>query len=147
MCTKRRESLLTLGLVVTQVHISSDRPGTGVEGLRGGIRELGPWQSEVFQRPLIKAQQGFRGRRHHLERGAVFRAAASADCESASEAIRNYVKLVAPPRAISARRCRPLSLVRYDENLRSFKAWLLSGDLTSHKSDAEKCTGEPCWCT
>src|ERR1035437_5031085 len=136
MCTKRRESLLTLGLVDAQVHISSDRPGTGVECLRGGIREFGSWQSEVFQRPLIKAQQGFRGRRHHLERGAVFRAGASADCEIASEATRDYVKLVAHRRAISARRCRLLLRVRYDKTLRPFKAWLLCGDLPSHKSNA-----------
>ena len=59
MCTKRRKSLQTLVLGDVQVHINSDRPGTGIDCLRSVIRELGPWQGEVFQRPLVKAQQGF----------------------------------------------------------------------------------------
>jgi hypothetical protein len=146
MCTKRRKSLQTLGLGDAQVHVNSDRPGTGTDCLRSASRELGPWQGEVFQRPLIKAQQGFHGRRHHLERGAVVRTGAFADCNIASEGIESYVKLIARPKPISARR-RRLPLMRYDENLRPIEAWLLFRDLTSHKSNAEKCADESSWCT
>ena len=84
---------------------------------------------------------------HHLERGAVVRAGASADCDIASEGIESYVNLVARPKAMSERRWRRLPLMRYDENLRPIEAWLLFGDLTSPKSNAEKCKAESCWCT
>ena len=147
MCTKRRKSLQTLGRGDVQVHINSDRPGTGTDCLRSASRELGPWHGEVFQPPHIKAQQGFHGRRHHLESGAVVRVGASADCNIASEGIESYVELVARPMAISSRRRRRLPLMWHDENLRPIEAWLLFRDLTTHKSNAEKCTGESCWCT
>ena len=106
MCTSWRELLQILGLGDAQVHIKSDRPGTGTDCLRSGICELGTWHGEVFQRPLIKDQQGFHGRMHHLSHGAVVRAGASADCDIASVGIESYVKLVARPKAISARRWR-----------------------------------------
>jgi len=147
MCTKRRKSLQTLSLGDAQVHINSDRPGTGNDCLRSGIPELGPWLGEVFQRPLIKAQQGLHGRMHLLERGAVVRAGASADCDIASAGIGIYVKLVARLKAISVRRWCRLPVMRHDENLRPIEAWLLFRELTSQKSNAEKCTGESCWCT
>lgn len=97
--------------------------------------------------PFIKAQQGFPGQMHHLERGAVVRAGASADCDIASQGIGNYVKLVARPKTISVRRWRRLPLMRHDENLRPIEARLLFRELTSQKANAEKCTGEFCWCT
>ena len=106
MCTKRRKSLETLALGDAQVHISSDRPGTGTDCLRGASLELGPWQGEVLQRPHSKAPRAFHGQRHHLERGAAVRAGVSADCNIVSEGIESYVKLVARPKAISARRSR-----------------------------------------
>jgi hypothetical protein len=84
---------------------------------------------------------------HHLERGVVVRTGASADCDIASEEIGSYVKLIARPKAITARRWRRLQLMRYDENLRPIEAWLLFRDLTNHKSNAERCTGESSWCT
>jgi hypothetical protein len=84
---------------------------------------------------------------HYLERGAVVRAGGSADCDIASEGIESYVKLAARPKAISARWWHRLPLMRYGENLRPFKTWLLFRELTSHKSNAEKCTGESCRCT
>ena len=93
------------------------------------------------------AQQGFHGRMHHLERGEVVRAIASADCDVASEGIGSYVELVARPRAYSARRWRRLPLERYDENLRPIRAWLFFRDLTSHNSNTEECTSEYCRCT
>ena len=43
---------------------------------------------------------------HHLERAAGVRAGATADRDIASEGIESYVKLVARPKAISARRWR-----------------------------------------
>ena len=147
MCTKRRKSLQTLGLGDAQVHINADRPGTGTDCLRSASRELGPWHGEVFQPPHIKAQQGFHGRRHHLESGAVVRVGASADCNIASEGIESYVKLVARPKAISARGGVVIPLMRYDENRRPIEAGLLFRDLASHKSNTEKCKGESCWCT
>jgi hypothetical protein len=87
------------------------------------------------------------GRMHHVERAAVFKAGASADCDIASEGIESYVKLVARAEAIGATRWHRLPLRQYDENLRPFKAWLLFRELTSHKPNAEIRMGESCWCT
>jgi hypothetical protein len=122
MCTKQRRALQTLGFGDAQVHISSDRPGTETGSLRSGIRELGPSQGEVFQRPLIKDQQGFHRRMHSVEPAAVVRVRASTDCEIASEGIESYVKLVARSKGVSARRWHHLTASLIDENLRSFKA-------------------------
>jgi hypothetical protein len=80
---------------------------------------------------------------HHLERGSVVRAGASADCDIASEGIESYVNLVACPKALSARRWRALPLMGYVENLRPFKAGLLFRDLASHKSNAENARVSP----
>jgi len=80
-------------------------------------------QGEVYQRLLIKDQQGFHGRMHSVERAAVSRAGASTDCDIASEGIGSYVKLVARWKGISARPWHHQPTKGYDENLRSFKTW------------------------
>jgi hypothetical protein len=147
MCTKWRESLQTLGIGDAQVHIRSDRPGTGTDRPPSGIHELGPCHGQLFRCPLIKDLRGLHGRMLRFERAEAVRAGASADCNFASQGMESYVKLVARPKAISARRWHRLPLMRYDETLRPFQAWLLFRKLTSHKSNAEKCTSESCWCT
>mgnify|MGYP007084760111 CR=1 FL=1 len=113
-----RESLQPAGFGGAQVHINSSRPGADTDCRRGGISTLAFTADEVFQRLLIKDQQGSLAPMPGLDRTAVANAGAYAGCNFAGDGIESDVELARRPKAISASPSYSLLLIRDHEKLR-----------------------------